>query len=85
MPSRRQPGNGCKIFSYLLKTAVRENTFNKSAEAKTSSAAGLFQFIESNWLKTVKDAGDKFGLNRYTPHFFKTRSGRYYVPNEKLR
>lgn len=72
-------------FSYLLKTAARESAFNKSAKAKTSSAAGLFQFIESTWLKTVKDVGDKFGLEKYTPHIFKTRSGRYYVPNQKLR
>lgn len=72
-------------FSYLLKTAARESAFNKSAKAKTSSAAGLFQFIESTWLQTVKDVGDKFGLRKYTPHIFKTRSGRYYVPNEKLR
>lgn len=72
-------------FSYLLKTAARESAFNKGAKAKTSSAAGLFQFIESTWLQTVKDVGDKFGLGKYTPHIFKTRSGRYYVPNEKLR
>jgi len=72
-------------FSYLLNTAARESSFNKSAKAKTSSAAGLFQFIESTWLKTVKDAGDEFGLGKYTPHIFKTRSGRYYVPNQKLR
>ena len=72
-------------FSYLLNTAARESSFDKSAKAKTSSAAGLFQFIESTWLKTVKEAGDRFGLGKYTPHIFTTRSGRYYVPNQKLR
>lgn len=72
-------------FSYLLKTAARESSFNKGAKAKTSSAAGLFQFIESTWLKTVKDVGNKFGLDKYTPHIFTTRSGRHYVPNDKLR
>jgi hypothetical protein len=72
-------------FSYLLKTAARESAFNKGAKAKTSSAAGLFQFIESTWLKTVKEVGDKFGLDKYTPHIFTTRSGRHYVPNDKLR
>jgi len=72
-------------FSYLLKTAERESSFNKGAKAKSSSAAGLFQFIESTWLKTVKEVGDKFGLKKYTPHIFKTRSGRHYVPNQKLR
>ena len=72
-------------FSYLLKTAARESAFKTSAKAKTSSATGLFQFIESTWLKTVKEAGNKFGLNKYTPHIFKTQSGRHYVPNQKLR
>ncbi len=72
-------------FSYLLKTAARESAFKQGAKAKTSSAAGLFQFIESTWLKTVKDVGDKFGLDKYTPHIFTTRSGRHYVPNDKLR
>lgn len=72
-------------FSYLLKTAERESSFNNSAKAKTSSAAGLFQFIESTWLKTVKEVGNKFGLGKYTPHIFQTRSGRLYVPNQKLR
>lgn len=72
-------------FSYLLKTAARESSFNKGAKAKTSSAAGLFQFIESTWLKTVKDVGDKFGLDKYTPHIHKTQNGRYYVPNRRLK
>ncbi|MCH8239129.1 MAG: transglycosylase SLT domain-containing protein [Proteobacteria bacterium] len=72
-------------FSYLLNTAARESSFNQSAKAKTSSAAGLFQFIENTWLKTVKETGDKFGLGKYTAHIFKTRSGRHYVPNAKLR
>ncbi len=72
-------------FSYLLKTAARESAFKQGAKAKTSSAAGLFQFIESTWLKTVKEVGDKFGLDKYTPHIFTTRSGRHYVPNNKLR
>ncbi len=72
-------------FSYLLKTAARESAFKSSAKARTSSATGLFQFIESTWLKTVKEAGNKFGLGKYTPYIFKTQSGRHYVPNEKLR
>ena len=72
-------------FSYLMKTAARESSFNESAKAKTSSAAGLFQFIEGTWLQMVKEVGNKFGLDKYTPHIFSTRSGKYYVPNQKLR
>ena len=72
-------------FSYLMNTAARESSFDKGAKAKTSSAAGLFQFIEGTWLQMVKEVGNKFGLDKYTPHIFTTRSGKYYVPNQKLR
>lgn len=72
-------------FAYLMNTAARESSFDKSAKAKTSSAAGLFQFIEGTWLQMVKEVGNKFGLDKYTPHIFTTRSGKYYVPNQELR
>jgi soluble lytic murein transglycosylase-like protein len=41
-------------FDFLMKTARRESAMNPSAKARTSSAAGLFQFIEQTWLSTVK-------------------------------
>lgn len=72
-------------FSYLLTTAARESNFQTQAKAKTSSAAGLFQFIENTWLQTVKEEGGRFGLEKYSPHIFKTSSGRYYVPNRETR
>lgn len=72
-------------FDYLLTTAARESNFKPEARARTSSAAGLFQFIESTWLQTVKEQGGRFGLEKYSPHIFRTESGRYYVPNRELR
>ena len=33
------------------------------AKARTSSASGLYQFIESTWLETVKRHGPRFGLS----------------------
>ena len=48
-------------FDYLLKTAVRESGLETQAKAKTSSAAGLFQFIEQTWLGTVKKHGPELG------------------------
>lgn len=33
-------------FDYLLKTALREANFEPTAKATTSSASGLFQFID---------------------------------------
>lgn len=52
-------------FSYLLQQAQVESSFKADAKAKTSSAAGLYQFLESTWLKMVDKYGDKYGLSHY--------------------
>ena len=72
-------------FQYLLTTAARESNFKPQAKARTSSAAGLFQFIESTWLQTLKEEGARYGLGKFSPHIFKTSSGRYYVPDRQVR
>ena len=41
-------------FEYLLTTAKMESDFNPTAGASTSSAHGLFQFIDQTWLGTMK-------------------------------
>lgn len=50
-------------FNYLLQQADVESSLNPSAKANTSSASGLFQFIESTWLSMVEKHGAKYGLN----------------------
>ncbi|WP_199086060.1 lytic transglycosylase domain-containing protein [Bosea sp. ASV33] len=52
-------------FDYLLKTAQRESSLEPTAKASTSSATGLFQFIEQTWLSMVKQEGPKQGLSQY--------------------
>lgn len=52
-------------FTYLMEKAAVESSFNKNAKAATSSATGLYQFIESTWLKMVKDHGADYGLEKY--------------------
>jgi soluble lytic murein transglycosylase-like protein len=37
-------------FAFLLATAKRESSLNPKARAKTSSAKGLFQFLDQTWL-----------------------------------
>ena len=44
-------------FEYLVSTAKMESNLNPRAQASTSSARGLYQFIEQTWLGTVKEAG----------------------------
>jgi len=49
-------------FAYLTANASLESSLNPNAKAKTSSAAGLFQFIESTWSDMVIRHGEKAGL-----------------------
>ena len=48
---------------YLMALADKESSFRPDVKAQTSSAEGLFQFIDRTWLNTVKAFGPKHGLN----------------------
>ena len=52
-------------FDYLVQTAFRESSFNPEAKARTSSAVGLFQFVEGTWLEVMKLEGDRLGYSNY--------------------
>jgi hypothetical protein len=49
-------------FGLMLATARRESSFDANARAATSSATGLYQFIEQTWLATVGRHGARHGL-----------------------
>lgn len=49
-------------FAYLMEKAAAESSFKPDARAKTSSAAGLFQFIDGTWLDMLREHGAKHGL-----------------------
>lgn len=51
-------------FSYLMEKAAAESNFNPTIKAKTSSATGLFQFIESTWMDMVDKHGTKYGIDK---------------------
>jgi hypothetical protein len=48
----------------LMAIADKESSFSTGVRAQTSSATGLFQFIESTWLKVVRDFGAQHGLKK---------------------
>lgn len=49
-------------FNYLLGQAKLESGLNANARAGTSSASGLYQFIDQSWLSVVKKHGAEHGL-----------------------
>ncbi|WP_199061009.1 transglycosylase SLT domain-containing protein [uncultured Brevundimonas sp.] len=66
-------------YDFLVKTARRESAMNPSAKAPTSSAAGLFQFIEQTWLGTVKQHGAQHGYGQYADLIHRGSDGRWRV------
>src|SRR3981189_3108492 len=72
-------------FEYLLATAKMESNFNPKASATTSSARGLYQFIDQTWLGTVKEAGSQLGYGKYADAITKSSSGNYSVSDPAAR
>jgi soluble lytic murein transglycosylase-like protein len=72
-------------FEYLLATAKMESNFNPSAKASSSSARGLFQFIDQTWLGTVKEAGAQLGYGNYADAITRSSSGTYSVSDPAAR
>src|SRR4030088_2830003 len=72
-------------FEYLLATAKMESNFNPTAGASTSSARGLFQFIDQTWLGTVKEAGSQLGYGKYADAITRSPSGSYSVSHPPPR
>ena len=71
-------------FDYLLQTAIRESSLNPNARAQTSSATGLFQFIESTWLEVMKSEGPRLGYQDFADHI-QEREGEFFVANPAVR
>lgn len=72
-------------FDVLYNMAVRESSLDPTAKAKTSSAAGLFQFIENTWLGAVKQFGERHGMADIAADIVDLGSGRFSVANETRR
>ena len=66
-------------FSYLLKKASQESSFDPSAKATTSSATGLFQFTKQTWLQMVKQYGAQYGLGTYASQITQDSDGHLSV------
>ncbi len=69
-------------FHYLLGAAMRESSLRPNAQSHTSSAAGLFQFVDQTWLGLVKEHGARYGLSAFASAISKDSAGRYHAADE---
>jgi hypothetical protein len=72
-------------FDYLVNTAMRESSLDPKARAPSSSATGLFQFLDSTWLRVMKAEGPRLGYQRYADAIQPTRDGDYTVADKAMR
>ena len=72
-------------FEYLMATAARESAFDAGARARTSSASGLFQFIEQTWLAMMSRHGGDHGYGDMAGRIRQDENGRYRVDDAEAR
>lgn len=72
-------------FDYLLAAAQRESALDPQAKASTSSATGLFQFIEQTWLGLVKGEGARLGLADAARDVTRNADGTFSVADPARR
>jgi hypothetical protein len=80
----RAGANNGVDFDYLVQTAIRESSLNPNAKAPTSSATGLFQFIESTWFEVMKSEGPRLGYADFADHI-EENNGEFFVRNPEVR
>src|SRR3569623_1229829 len=72
-------------FNYLLQTAKRESSLNPNAKAPSSSAVGLFQFLDSTWLQVMKEEGPRLGYQQYADAITLDKDGDYVIKDKTIR
>ena len=72
-------------FDYLMGQARVESGLNPNAKASTSSATGLFQFIDQSWLGVIEKHGQKHGLGWASDAISRDNRGRFNVSDGATR
>lgn len=72
-------------FAYLMEKAAAESGFRTDVKASTSSATGLYQFIDSTWLNTMKEHGGQHGFQRFADSIQKRSDGTLSVADPEVR
>lgn len=72
-------------FGYLVNQAKVESSMNPNAKARTSSATGLYQFIDQTWLRMMKAHGAEHGYGHYANAITQGSDGDFHVANRATR
>ncbi len=72
-------------FAYLMEKAAVESSFQPNLKASTSSATGLYQFIDSTWLSAMKAHGAEHGLGQFADAIQRKASGGLTVADPETR
>ena len=72
-------------FAYLLDKARQESGLDTTAKASTSSATGLYQFIEQTWLTLLKSYGAKHGYAQLAEKIATDTDGKAVVADPTTR
>lgn len=69
----------------LKAIAAMESTFDPNARAKTSTASGLYQFIDSTWIHAVDEHASKHGYGYLAEAIGRDKKGRPVVEPRSRR
>lgn len=72
-------------FGLLMAQAAQESGFNANAKSATSSASGLFQFVDSTWLDMVRQFGAKYGIGQLAQQIKLDSNGKAVVSDPAVR
>lgn len=70
-------------FDQLVTTAVRESDLRPDLASATSSAKGLFQFVDQTWFELIKTQGPSVGLERLADAITSDGKGGWTVADAK--
>jgi hypothetical protein len=72
-------------FTYMMQKASTESSFNPTAKASTSSASGLYQFIDQTWLTELSEHGAEYGLGKEAAAISVDAAGHASVQDAAMR
>jgi hypothetical protein len=70
--------------AYMMALADKESSFIADNKAATSSAEGLFQFVEKTWLEVIRDFGARHGME-FAAASVETVDGKPAIQSEPVR